>query len=319
MRLTQLMFAGVMVALVLLMADIGFGKSENNTLILDMQTLQDTCQLGDTISLKISLKNTGKETVEVNELDLDIQSLGLHINYQGKRFYYTRVHSSPFQLKVFEKKPLDPGGKMDYTLAFPAVGVGDYQVYAEYLGAAGSMVISSVRGFSVTPKDKLDNIVIRLQTTVGDILIDLKPEESLGTVINFVTLVQQGFYDGLLIYAVIKDTMIQAGDPHNNGGPGGPEYTIPFEKGMENQRKGTISMLRLPWHMDTAGSQFMILTSDEAGFGFQGFLVIFGQVIEGLDVLDKINVTPVTSPKDGPRSNMPKTEIKINKMMLEFK
>lgn len=125
--------------------------------------------------------------------------------------------------------------------------------------------------------------------------VELYPDVAPNTVNNFISLVQSGFYDGLIFHRVISGFMIQGGDPKGNG-TGGPGYTIRGEftkNGFKNDlphRRGVISMARsmMP---NSAGSQFFIMHADAPHL--DGQYAAFGRVIDGMDVVDKIAETNV--------------------------
>ena len=127
----------------------------------------------------------------------------------------------------------------------------------------------------------------------GVIKAELYPEIAPVSVNNFISLIQKGFYDGLIFHRVIKGFMIQGGDP-NGTGTGGPGYSIPGEfaiNGFENDLKhteGVLSMAR-SMHPDSAGSQFFIMHKTSPHL--DGQYAAFGKVIEGMDVVNKIAET----------------------------
>lgn len=137
------------------------------------------------------------------------------------------------------------------------------------------------------PKEKLPQVL--LKTSKGDILLELYEDEAPNTVANFVSLVEKGFYDGLKFHRVIEGFMAQGGDPKGTGS-GGPGYTIACECTRPDHRKherGVISMAhRGP---DTGGSQFFITL--DATPHLDGKHTVFGHVIKGMDVVDKLNIT----------------------------
>lgn len=129
----------------------------------------------------------------------------------------------------------------------------------------------------------------------GDIVIELYPEKAPETVANFVTLVEEGFYDGLTFHRIIPGFMIQGGDPEGIG-IGGPGYTIKgefasngFTQNDLKHVRGVISMARAQ-HPDSAGSQFFIMHQDAPHL--DGEYAAFGKTIKGMDVVDKIAETP---------------------------
>lgn len=122
------------------------------------------------------------------------------------------------------------------------------------------------------------------------IIIELEPKTAPNTVANFITLVEDGFYDGLIFHRVIPGFMVQGGDPDGTG-TGGPNYSIKGEftsNGFENSlihERGVLSMAR-SGQPDSAGSQFFIMV-DQASH-LDGKYAAFGKVIEGMDIVDQI-------------------------------
>jgi len=122
------------------------------------------------------------------------------------------------------------------------------------------------------------------------IVMELKPEKAENTVNNFISLVKKGFYDGLTFHRVIPGFMIQGGCPKGNG-TGGPGYGIKGEfssNGFVNDivhKRGVLSMARA-MNPDSAGSQFFIMHADSPHL--DGQYAAFGQVVEGIDEVDRI-------------------------------
>jgi cyclophilin family peptidyl-prolyl cis-trans isomerase len=139
-----------------------------------------------------------------------------------------------------------------------------------------------------------------VKTNHGDITIELLPERSPQTVNNFVFLARDGFYDGVIFHRVIKDFMIQGGDPTGTG-TGGPGYKFRDElEGDGTYSRGTVAMANSG--PNTNGSQFFIMHKD---VGLPHSYTIFGKVTDGIDVVDSI-----ASSKTG-RSDRPDNEVKI--------
>jgi len=140
------------------------------------------------------------------------------------------------------------------------------------------------------PEGKL----VKLETNMGAIKIVLAPDMPI-TAGNFETLVQKGYYNGVIFHRIIDGFMIQGGDPAGTG-RGGPGYAIKdeFSPGNRNDR-GTISMANAG--PNTGGSQFFInLVNNNF---LDGKHPVFGKVVEGMDVVDKIGKTQ-TGPGDRP-------------------
>jgi cyclophilin family peptidyl-prolyl cis-trans isomerase len=132
-----------------------------------------------------------------------------------------------------------------------------------------------------------------MKTTFGDIRIQLFEEATPNTVKNFVSLAEQDFYDGTIFHRVIPDFMIQGGDPltremrdtpsaHGTGGPG---YSFGDEINGHKNVRGMISMANAG--PNTNGSQFFLITT-EATPWLDGTHAVFGEVIEGMDIVDRI-------------------------------
>lgn len=128
-----------------------------------------------------------------------------------------------------------------------------------------------------------------IQTSEGDIKVELFKKDAPKTVENFEKLAGQGFYNNLLWHRVIKDFVIQTGDP-NGDGSGGPGYQFADEINSHKILKGTIAMANSG--PNTNGSQFFIVTSKDQP-QLDGKYTAFGQVVSGMDVVGKIAEKPV--------------------------
>lgn len=145
-------------------------------------------------------------------------------------------------------------------------------------------------------KPKAGDEVAVMETTQGRIILQFFPKVAPGHVKNFTTLAKKGFYDGTKFHRVIPGFMIQGGDPNTKtgkgpAGTGGPGYSIKAEFSDMGHVRGILSMARSS-DPDSAGSQFFIVVSDSHFLDHQ--YTVFGQVVEGMAVADKI----VNLPKD---------------------
>ena len=125
---------------------------------------------------------------------------------------------------------------------------------------------------------------IEIKTKNGSMILELYPDSAPNTVANFKALAAKGFYDGLTFHRVIAGFMAQGGDPDGTG-MGGPGYKIKAEFNERKHVRGTLAMARSQ-NPDSAGSQFYICFAPAPHL--DGQYTVFGQVIEGLDVLDQI-------------------------------
>ena len=138
------------------------------------------------------------------------------------------------------------------------------------------------------------NPEIKITMENGEVIrAELYPEIAPNSVKNFLSLVNKGYYDGLIFHRVIEGFMIQGGCPEGTG-MGGPGYSIPGEfaqNGFKNELRhteGVLSMARAQ-HTDSAGSQFFIMHKTSPHL--DGSYAAFGKVIEGMDVVNKIAET----------------------------
>ena len=161
----------------------------------------------------------------------------------------------------------------------------------------------------------MTNPVVTITMTNGDVMkAELYPEIAPNTVNNFISLVQKGFYDGLIFHRVISGFMIQGGDPQGTG-MGGPGYSIKGEfamNGVRNDLKHTRGVLSMACSMmpNSAGSQLFMMHANAPHL--DGQYAAFGKVVEGLDVVDKI-----ASVRTG-WQDKPVEEQKIQSMTVEL-
>lgn len=148
----------------------------------------------------------------------------------------------------------------------------------------------------------------------GEIEIELYPNKASNTVNNFIALIEDDFYDGLIFHRVIPDFMIQGGDPEGTG-MGDPGYSIKGEfssNDFDNDLKhepGILSMARSQ-DPDSAGSQFFIVTGD--GSHLDGDYAAFGKVIDGMDVVEDIEA------EETDNNDRPKTDQIIESMSVDL-
>ena len=160
------------------------------------------------------------------------------------------------------------------------------------------------------------NMTITMKTNMGDIEIKLNSERTPNTVANFVKLAEAGFYNGTRFHRVIKDFMIQGGDPlskdvakKNYWGTGGPDYKFADEfLADDNMAQGDLAMANSG--PNTNGSQFFIVTATATPW-LNGKHTIFGKVTKGMDIVKKIEDTKVDG-GDKPLTDMIVNSVSIN-------
>lgn len=164
------------------------------------------------------------------------------------------------------------------------------------------------------------NPVVTFEMENGDVIkAELYPEIAPNTVNNFVSLVNKGFYDGLIFHRVISGFMIQGGCPDRTG-MGGPGYTIKGEfsqNGFANDLRhteGVLSMARA-MHPDSAGSQFFIMHKNSPHL--DGAYAAFGKITEGMDIVNKIAET-ATDYSDRPLEEQKMKKVTVDTMGVEY-
>ena len=159
------------------------------------------------------------------------------------------------------------------------------------------------------------NEVAVIKTGEGDMVVQFWTDAAPGTIENFKKLARQGFYDGTTFHRIVKEFMIQGGDPNskdpakeNSYGQGGPGYNIKAEFNNHSHDRGVISMARGP-DPDSAGSQFFICLAPVHRLDHQ--YTTFGKLIKGQDVLEKIGNIEVT------RNSMGEPSKPTKRVMIE--
>lgn len=161
---------------------------------------------------------------------------------------------------------------------------------------------------------KMSDTKAVIETKFGNIELKFFPDIAPNHVNNFIELAKKGFYDGTIFHRVIPGFMIQGGDPNSKDpnksrhGMGGPGYQVKAEFSNKSHKRGILSMARAQ-DPDSAGSQFFICVADS--FFLDKQYTVFGEVVSGMDVVDKI----VSAPRD-PRDN-PNERIEIKAIILE--
>ena len=169
-----------------------------------------------------------------------------------------------------------------------------------------------------TPPKELPIATIVIKN-YGTIEAELYPHIAPNTVNNFIYLANSGFYDGLTFHRVIKDFMIQGGDPNGNGS-GGPGYSIKGEftknkfKNDLKHTEGVLSMARSQ-NNNSGGSQFFIMTKDSPHL--DGQYAAFGKVIKGIDIVHKIENTK-TGTNDKPEKDVIIESIKVDTKGIKY-
>src|SRR5881396_4031744 len=163
------------------------------------------------------------------------------------------------------------------------------------------------------------NEVAVIKTSEGEMVVQFWTDAAPNTIENFKKLARQGFYDATIFHRIVKEFMIQGGDPNskdpakeNSYGQGGPGYSVKAEFNDHIHDRGVISMARGP-DPDSAGSQFFICLAPVHRLDHQ--YTTFGKLIKGEDVLEKIGDTPVGRNAQGEMSK-PTKRVVIEKIEI---
>ena len=183
-----------------------------------------------------------------------------------------------------------------------------------FFAALFAVAVIGVRSFAADDAKPAAKEVAVIKTAAGEMVIEFWPDVAPKTVENFITLAKKGFYDGTAFHRIIKDFMIQGGDPktkdaalEDEWGTGDPGYKIKAEFNDRKHEPGVISMARGS-NPDSAGCQFFICLGSPSFL--DGKYTAFGKVIKGEDVLKKLGETPVGASRGGEASK-PKERVNV--------
>lgn len=157
--------------------------------------------------------------------------------------------------------------------------------------------------FQILNKEEIEGKKVKVVTSEGDIVFELFSDSPIAAS-NFIYLVNKKFFDGLIFHRVIKGFMIQGGDPQGSG-TGGPGYNFPDEKVASPYKRGIVAMANAG--PNTNGSQFFIMHND---YQLPPSYTIFGNVISGMEVVDKITAAQVDE-NDKPQDTITMTTVTI--------
>jgi peptidyl-prolyl cis-trans isomerase B (cyclophilin B) len=185
-------------------------------------------------------------------------------------------------------------------------------------------VSAEVRSITATKDEvkKMSATKVVIETKFGNMTLKFFPDRAPGHVKNFLELAKSGFYDGTIFHRVIPGFMIQGGDPISKDpsrraayGTGGPGYNIKAEFNNTPHKRGILSMARTN-DPNGAGSQFFICfdMKPEQQAMLDGKYTVFGEVVSGMEVADKIAALP-----QDPRTNNPNERVEIKMKVIEGK
>lgn len=213
---------------------------------------------------------------------------------------------------------LSTGGWFGYQKADAKYGVKDRAValWAKTKEKKAEVVSETKsKTYKEAPKMQIDvnkTYLAKVETTDGNFTIELNAKDVPNTVNNFVTLSRDGFYNNTVFHRIIKDFMIQGGDPKGDG-TGGPGYKFADEKFTGDYTPGTVAMANSG--ANTNGSQFFVMTGDYSNGKLPKNYTVFGKVTEGMATITKIAATPVSASGSG-ESSKPNQKVEITKVTI---
>ena len=183
-------------------------------------------------------------------------------------------------------------------------------------------LLFNVQQMPLEPVEK--NELAVLETNYGKMVLSFFPDIAPEHCKAFKRLVKAGYYDGIKFHRIVKDFMIQGGDilsrdaDPNNDGYGSPGYTLPAEFSDIPHDKGILSMARRGGDDNSAGSQFFICLSRKGCMALDGKYTVFGKVVDGIDVLEKIGDLETTKRPNSTEKSMPVEPVVIKKAYMKI-
>lgn len=291
----------VAVSWVLLLA-----SQAGNELDVSLAVVGDFARQADTVSVKLDVEAKADTKIDLGlltgtALQVVIDGKTLQAVEGGKKGQMQFKKGARLSLEL----PIDLGRILERSGKFGS----DKPVKVEFLvrGTKKKAELTVVPGLQELAVDELDHAKTRvaLVTNFGTMVVAFRPDKAPNTVANFIKLASKKFYDNTRFHRVIKDFMIQGGDPLTrddnplNDGTGGPGYQIDAEFNDIQHVRGVLSMARSS-DPNSAGSQFFVMHGRAPHLDNK--YTAFGSLVSGLDVLDRICDVPVTRQPSGEAS-----------------
>lgn len=275
-----------------------------------------TYKIGSFINVEFKLENGGDKPVSLYPLAFEQRSVSFDLTFDkdGKRKPFTYSIVSPdisiADRTTPDKVTLKPGRSIVQIFRIPAIKVCKMDITGKYDGA-DRPVFSNKVTVDITPDGNSANLVALLETSKGELAINLYADECPNAVMNFVNLASKGFYNGMVFHRVVKNFVIQTGCPYGIGS-GGPGYSIASEKqwAVTKHERGTVSLSHYE-KTGYCGSQFFICLTGLPVL--DGKYTVLGKVTDekGLKVLDDISNEKVDKETDKPEVNVDLKKVSI--------
>jgi cyclophilin family peptidyl-prolyl cis-trans isomerase len=286
-----------MIAAVLVVAGASTAAAREG-LDVSLVARRSSVRAGDPVTLRFSWSNPGT----------------LPVTFGRRSDPWRQLEITGEDGKVVRPPEAIPAGGEPLTLQpgeFFGIELDAREAFAFATEEGGSFTVSWVEGNTRSEPVGITiwpDVVARIETNMGPIVFEFRPDVAPATVRNFIKLAKRGFYDNLIFHRIIKGFMMQGGDPEGTG-MGGPGYSIRAEFSDLKHVRGTVAMARSE-SPDSAGSQFYICFR-EAPF-LDGRYTIFGQVTDGWETLDRVEREAATNEDRVP----PRTEVRMTKVSI---
>ena len=273
--------------------------------LLTAKAEKDTVKLGERIAITLKLTSRMVRVAAVGKIQLGSPNAVVFDvktakgNFQVSRLL-GRYEKEEFKSDPVPREQLKGGQSITGTVNLLAILPGKMEITAVYLGIETRDWPDPIEAKPVTVTVEPGaggetKVGAKIRTSKGEMTAELLPEKAYNTVNNFLTLGMDGYYNHRVFHRIIKDFMVQTGDPNGNG-TGGPGYYIPAEFNDIKHEKGVLSMAKEE-QPNTAGSQFFIV--HKATPFLDGKYSAFGRVISGIEVVDALANVPVKATLHG--------------------
>lgn len=188
---------------------------------------------------------------------------------------------------------------------------------------AAATVTATAAAAAAPAGDKGKLPVVTLVTSMGKMTCELFEDDAPNTVANFISLCEKNFYDGTKFHRVIKNFMLQGGDPNSKGkdtskyGSGGPDYSFEDEISSRKNLRYALSMANSG--PNTNGSQFFVITKVDGTDWLDGKHAVFGRVIQGEEVADAIEGVETIKVDNGQQVDRPAKDVVLQKTIIDYK
>jgi cyclophilin family peptidyl-prolyl cis-trans isomerase len=331
---------GALAALSLLLLPATPARAEAPKLEISSEPAKAEVALGDDISIEVTVKNAGTTDATLPELTFDARSVSFEVTYEGGKVAWdTQFHTDPPKssmepdpLHALKMGTLKAGESWKEKFTIPAIAAGSWSIVSIYSGASDpmprglnafravgrlNMLKDAAKTIKVLPGAGGETEVqAKIATTMGTFAMRFHPKDALGSALNFVRIVQSGYYEGKSFHRIDDGIdIIQGGAPRSDGGGNFP-YTIPRELGLKHD-PWSVGMAR-SGDPNSGGSQFYISFGPKTQtLDRPDGYAVFAHVVKGKDVIEAL-ASVKTKGGPGAGAQMPTTPLNIETAKIEL-